>query len=73
MILLDTNVLVAADRTADTNHDVAARLLETLDEPLLVPPTVLAEVCYLLTSGVDPASRSGSSATSGPAGCNWRS
>lgn len=23
-------------------------MLETLDEPLLVPPTVLAEVCYLL-------------------------
>ena len=48
MILVDTNVLVAAARTADTNHDAAARLLETLDEPLLVPPTVLAEVCYLL-------------------------
>jgi predicted nucleic acid-binding protein len=48
VILVDTNVLVAAARTADTNHDAAARLLETLDEPLLVPPTVLAEVCYLL-------------------------
>ena len=48
MILVDTNVLVAAARTADTNHDAAARLLESLDEPLLVPPTVLAEVCYLL-------------------------
>jgi uncharacterized protein len=48
VILVDTNVLVAAARTADTNHDAAARLLENLDEPLLVPPTVLAEVCYLL-------------------------
>jgi uncharacterized protein len=48
VILVDSNVLVAAARTADTNHDAAARLLETLDEPLLVPPTVLAEVCYLL-------------------------
>ena len=48
MILLDTNVLVAAARTADTNHHSAAQLLESLDEPRLVPPTVVAEVCYLL-------------------------
>ncbi len=54
MILVDTNVLVAAARTADTNHDAAARLLETLDEPLLVPPTVLAEVCYLLNEWGGP-------------------
>lgn len=59
MILVDTNVLVAAARTADTNHDAAARLLETLNEPLLVPPTVLAEVCYLLNewSGPDTEAR----------------
>ncbi len=72
MILVDTNVLVAAARTADTNHDAAAQLLETLDEPLLVPPTVLAEVCYLLHEWGGPAPRSGFSATSGPAGCNWQ-
>ncbi|MDT0276854.1 type II toxin-antitoxin system VapC family toxin [Blastococcus goldschmidtiae] len=54
MILVDTNVLVAAARTADTNHVAAARLLETLDEPLLVPPTVLAEVCYLLNEWSGP-------------------
>ena len=54
MILVDTNVLVAAARTADTNHGAAARLLETLDEPLLVPPTVLAEVCYLLNEWGGP-------------------
>jgi predicted nucleic acid-binding protein len=59
VILVDTNVLVAAARTADTNHDAAARLLETLNEPLLVPPTVLAEVCYLLNewSGPDTEAR----------------
>jgi predicted nucleic acid-binding protein len=45
VILVDTNVLVAAARTADTNHNAAAQLLETIDEPLLVPPTVLTEVC----------------------------
>jgi predicted nucleic acid-binding protein len=55
VILVDTNVLVAAARTADTNHDAAARLLETLDQPLLVPPTVLAEVCYLLNEWGGPA------------------
>ena len=54
MILVDTNVLVAAARTADTNHDAAARLLKSLDEPLLVPPTVLAEVCYLLNEWSGP-------------------
>lgn len=54
MILVDTNVLVAAARTADTNHDAAARLLETIDEPLLVPPTALAEVCYLLNEWGGP-------------------
>lgn len=48
MILLDTDLLVAAARTADTNHQSAARLLETLVEPRLVAPMVVAEVCYLL-------------------------
>jgi predicted nucleic acid-binding protein len=71
VILVDTNVLVAAARTAD-NHDAAARLLETLDEPLLVPPTVLAEVCYLLDEWADPMLRSGSSATSGPGAATRR-
>ena len=54
MILLDTNVIVAAARTADTNHQSAARLLESLDEPRLVPPTVVAEVCYLLSEWGGP-------------------
>ena len=54
MILLDTNVLVAAARTADTTHHSAARLLKSLDEPRLVPPTVVAEVCYLLSEWGGP-------------------
>jgi predicted nucleic acid-binding protein len=54
VILVDTNVLVAAARAADINHDAAARLLETVDEPLLVPPTVLAEACYLLSEWGGP-------------------
>jgi predicted nucleic acid-binding protein len=54
VILVDTNVLVAAARTADTNYDAAARLLETLDDRLLVPPTVIAETCYLLSEWGGP-------------------
>ncbi|WNV75211.1 PIN domain-containing protein [Geodermatophilus sp. DSM 44513] len=55
MILLDTNILVAAARTVDVNHGTAARLLETRDESFLVPPTVLAEVCYVLSEWGSPA------------------
>ncbi len=73
MILLDTNLLVAAARTADTNHHSAARLLETLAEPRLVPPTVVAEVCYLLSDGTARTPRSGSCATSGRVACSWPS
>jgi uncharacterized protein len=55
LILIDTNVLVAAARDADTNHRAAADLLETTAESLLVPPTVLAETCYLLSEWGSPA------------------
>ena len=55
MILVDTNVLVAAARNADTNHRAAADLLETITGSLLVPPTVLAETCYLLSEWGSPA------------------
>lgn len=55
MILVDTNVLVAAARTADTNHVAAARLLREVDDRLLVAPTVVAETCYLLHDLGGPA------------------
>ena len=54
MILFDTNILVAAARTADVNHHIAVRLLNTMSEPRLVPPTVVAEVCYLLSEWGGP-------------------
>ena len=54
MILVDTNVLVAAARTADVNHHIAVRLLNTMSEPRLVPPTVVAEVCHLLSEWGGP-------------------
>ncbi len=55
MILVDTNVLVAAARTADTHHVAAARLLRETDDRFLVAPTVLAETCYLLHEFGGPA------------------
>ena len=48
MILVDTNVLVAVANTHDNHHESALELLETDPGPLLVAPTVIAEVCYLL-------------------------
>jgi uncharacterized protein len=48
LILVDTNILVAIANDRDNNHGVALRLLETAPGPLLVTPTVIAEVCYLL-------------------------
>jgi predicted nucleic acid-binding protein len=54
VILFDTNVLVAAARTADVNHHIAVQLLNTMSEPRLVPPTVVAEVCYLLSEWGGP-------------------
>jgi len=55
VILVDTNVLVAAARTADTHHVAAARFLRETDDRFLVAPTVLAETCYLLHEFGGPA------------------
>lgn len=48
MILVDTNVLVALGNTADSHHRAARDLLETTTDQLLVPATVIAEVCHLV-------------------------
>ncbi len=56
MVLVDTNILVAAARPEDADHQRATELLRTLPGPLLVPPTVIAEVCYLLHEWSGPAS-----------------
>jgi predicted nucleic acid-binding protein len=48
VILVDTNILVAVANDRDSNHQTAVDLLETTTGALLVTPTVIAEVCYLL-------------------------
>ena len=73
MVLLDTNVLVAAARPAATNHHSAAQLLETLVEPRLVPPTVVAEVCYLLSEWGGPDAEVRFLRDSGLVACDWPS
>lgn len=57
MILLDTNVLVAAAIEADDLHAQAVTLLTELDSPdeeFLVPPTVVADCCYLIDRAGGP-------------------
>jgi uncharacterized protein len=73
VILLDTNLLVVAARTADTNHHSAAQLLETLVHPRLVPPTVVAEVCYLLSEWGGPDAEIRFSRDFGLVACDWPS
>ena len=72
MTLVDTNVLVAAARTADTHHVAANRLLRETDDRFLVAPTVLAETCYLLHDFGGPHPRWRFCAASPPASSNWR-
>jgi predicted nucleic acid-binding protein len=48
VILVDTNVLVAAGNTAETDHSQARELLEAVQDDLLVVPMVVAEVCHLV-------------------------
>jgi len=41
--------LIAGFDDTDVWHDECARLLETLPGPLIVPPTIVAEVCYMIS------------------------
>ena len=47
-LLLDTGPLVAAIDRSDKHHARCAALLESAKGPLLVPTTVIVEVCWLL-------------------------
>ena len=48
MILVDSNVLVAISNRTDDKHAPATQWIEDVTDVLLVPPTVIAEVCYLV-------------------------
>lgn len=51
--LLDTGPLVAAIDRSDKHHARCAKFLDSLTGPLLVPATVLTEVCWLLEQRPD--------------------
>ncbi|MER7207973.1 PIN domain-containing protein [Streptosporangium sp. NPDC000239] len=48
MIVIDSGPLVAAVNIRDRYHDLCARLLRSHSGPLLVPTTVVTEVCQLI-------------------------
>lgn len=48
MILVDSNVLVALISRTDDKHTTATEWVEGVTDVLLVPPTVIAEVCCLV-------------------------
>lgn len=54
-LLLDTGPLVAAANSRDQHHQACADLLRTNPGPLLIPATVIVEVCQLLASRRGPA------------------
>lgn len=47
-IVVDTGPLVAAINADDAHHRQCVDLLSSLSEPLLVPATVVVEVCWLV-------------------------
>jgi uncharacterized protein len=48
VIVVDTNVFVALADRRDAHHAECRDWLAGCDEPLIVPPTVLAEACYMI-------------------------
>jgi predicted nucleic acid-binding protein len=48
VILVDTNVLYASVDRRDQHHQRCAAWIASVRVPLLVPPTVVAESCYLI-------------------------
>jgi len=55
MLLLDTGPLVAGANSRDRRHADCVTLLRTHPGPLLIPATVIVEVCQLLASRRGPA------------------
>jgi predicted nucleic acid-binding protein len=48
VILVDAGPLIAAFDSSDEWHEECAALLQDLAGPLIVPPTVVAEVCHMV-------------------------
>ena len=48
MIVVNTNVFVALSDRRDAHHTACRDWLAGCDEQLIVPPTVLAEACYMI-------------------------
>ena len=55
MIVADTNVLYALADRRDKHHAECTAWFRGNDDVLLVPPTVLAEACYLIDRYLGPA------------------
>ena len=59
MIVVDTGPLVAAVDTDDAHHAACGDLVRTRYRELVVPATVVVEVCWLLDRHVGPAAEAG--------------
>ena len=49
-VVLDTSFLFALTDLSDRNHDRVLAVVQSINEPLLLPSVVLPEVCYLIAS-----------------------
>jgi predicted nucleic acid-binding protein len=48
--ILDTSFLLALTNTKDRNHSRVLNIARTISDPLILPISVLPEVCYLIAS-----------------------
>lgn len=55
MIIVDTGVLYALADRRDAHHEACVRWLVAAPRPLIVPPMVVAEACYLIGSHLGAA------------------
>lgn len=53
-LICDTGPLYAAMDRADQDHDTCARLLDSIDEPVMVPSPVLVELDWLAGQRLHP-------------------
>jgi predicted nucleic acid-binding protein len=49
-VLLDTSYLLALTNTNDRNHQRVLNIARTLNDALMLPTSVLPEICYLVAS-----------------------